>query len=154
MPTDNKYSGYTSIEDIIAGNSGVKALEVADVIPSLNLSGGLSDAYLNNTSLPSVNANDTTSGLSISGLWDSIGGLAGMKEGLDVAGDVYGLYSAFAGPGHDLFNAQMDKYGAQTDLLKQQLASNKQSMADTKTFNTNWANASNGLAGQSATKVS
>ena len=44
---------------------------------------------------------------------------------------------------------QMEYYGAQTDLAKQQLASNKQSMADKQTFNTNWANASNGLAARS-----
>ena len=43
---------------------------------------------------------------------------------------------------------QMEYYGAQTDLAKQQLASNKQAMADRKTFNANWANASNGLAGK------
>ena len=44
---------------------------------------------------------------------------------------------------------QMEYYGAQTDLAKQQLANNKQSMADKQTFNTNWANASNGLAARS-----
>ena len=44
---------------------------------------------------------------------------------------------------------QMEYYGAQTDLAKQQLASNKQAMADKQTFNTNWANASNGLAARS-----
>ena len=46
---------------------------------------------------------------------------------------------------------QMEYYGAQTDLAKQQLANNKQAMADKHTFNTNWANASNGLAGHSFT---
>ena len=46
---------------------------------------------------------------------------------------------------------QMEYYGAQTDLAKQQLASNQQAMADRKTFNNNWATASNGLAGQSFT---
>ena len=46
---------------------------------------------------------------------------------------------------------QMEYYGAQTDLAKQQLASNKQAMADRQTFNANWANASNGLAGRSFT---
>ena len=44
---------------------------------------------------------------------------------------------------------QMEYYGAQTDLAKQQLASNKQSMADKQTFNNTWANASNGLAARS-----
>ena len=48
---------------------------------------------------------------------------------------------------------QMEYYGAQTDLAKQQLASNKQAMADKQTFNANWANASNGLAGRSAVQV-
>ena len=46
---------------------------------------------------------------------------------------------------------QMEYYGAQTDLAKQQLASNKQAMADKQTFNNTWANASNGLAGRSFT---
>ena len=46
---------------------------------------------------------------------------------------------------------QMEYYGAQTDLAKQQLASNKQAMADRQTFNNTWANASNGLAGKSFT---
>ena len=44
---------------------------------------------------------------------------------------------------------QMEYYGAQTDLAKQQLASNKQAMADRQTFNNTWANASNGLAARS-----
>ena len=44
--------------------------------------------------------------------------------------------------------SQLEYYGAQTDLAKQQLASNQQAMADRKTFNANWANASNGLAGK------
>ena len=44
--------------------------------------------------------------------------------------------------------SQMKYYGAQADLAKQQLASNQQAMADRKTFNANWANASNGLAGK------
>ena len=44
---------------------------------------------------------------------------------------------------------QMEYYGAQTDLAKQQLASNKQAMADKQTFNNTWANASNGLAARS-----
>ena len=48
---------------------------------------------------------------------------------------------------------QMEYYGAQTDLAKQQLASNQQAMADRKTFNANWANASNGLAGRASQVV-
>ena len=42
---------------------------------------------------------------------------------------------------------QMEYYGAQTDLAKQQLASNQQAMADKKAFNANWANASNSVMG-------
>lgn len=53
---------------------------------------------------------------------------------------------------------QMEYYGAQTDLAKQQLASNRQAMEDRKLFNSNWANASNsviggGLASRSAQGV-
>ena len=44
---------------------------------------------------------------------------------------------------------QMEYYGAQTDLAKQQLASNKQAMADRQTFNNTWSSASNGLAARS-----
>ena len=46
---------------------------------------------------------------------------------------------------------QMEYYGAQTDLAKQQLANNKQAMADRQTFNNTWSSASNGLAGHSFT---
>jgi len=42
---------------------------------------------------------------------------------------------------------QMEYYGAQTDLAKQQLASNRQAMEDRKLFNSNWASASNGVTG-------
>ena len=41
--------------------------------------------------------------------------------------------------------SQINYYDAQTGLAEQQLASNKQAMADRNTFNTNWANASNNL---------
>ena len=44
---------------------------------------------------------------------------------------------------------QMEYYGAQTDLAKQQLANNKQAMADRQTFNNTWSSASNGLAARS-----
>ena len=43
---------------------------------------------------------------------------------------------------------QMDYYKAQTGLAEQQLKSNQQAMADRKTFNQNWANASNSLTGK------
>ena len=42
---------------------------------------------------------------------------------------------------------QMEYYGAQTDLAKQQLASNQQAMADKKEFNDNFAKASNSVMG-------
>lgn len=48
---------------------------------------------------------------------------------------------------------QMQYYKTQTDLAKQQLASNQQAMADRKAFNANWANASNGLAGKASQVV-
>ena len=70
-------------------------------------------------------------GLGTTGQWGTATGLGGLAM------------KAIALPG------QMEYYGAQTDLAKQQLASNKQSMADKQTFNTNWANASNGLAARS-----
>ena len=45
--------------------------------------------------------------------------------------------------------SQMDYFKTQTGLAEQQLKSNQQAMADRKTFNQNWANASNGLAARS-----
>lgn len=42
---------------------------------------------------------------------------------------------------------QMEYFDAQTDLAKQQLASNRQAMEDRKLFNSNWASASNGVTG-------
>ena len=42
---------------------------------------------------------------------------------------------------------QMDYFNTKKDLAKQQLASNKQAMADKKAFNANWANASNSIMG-------
>lgn len=44
--------------------------------------------------------------------------------------------------------SQMDYFKTQTGLAEQQLKSNQQAMADRKTFNQNWANASNSLAGK------
>ena len=72
-------------------------------------------------------------GLGTTNQWGTAMGLGGLAT------------KAIALPG------QMEYYGAQTDLAKQQLANNKQAMADKQTFNTNWANASNGLAGHSFT---
>ena len=68
-------------------------------------------------------------GLGTTGQWNTAMGLGGLAM------------KAIALP------QQMEYYEAQTDLAKQQLASNQQAMADRKTFNANWANASNGLAG-------
>ena len=44
--------------------------------------------------------------------------------------------------------SQMDYFKTQTGLAEQQLKSNQQAMADRKTFNQNWANASNSLTGK------
>lgn len=74
-------------------------------------------------------------GLGTTGQWDAALGLGGLAM------------KAIALP------QQMQYYGAQTDLAKQQLASNQQAMADRKTFNANWANASNGLAGRASQVV-
>ena len=74
-------------------------------------------------------------GLGTTGQWDTAMGLGGLAM------------KAIALP------QQMEYYGAQTDLAKQQLASNKQAMADRQTFNANWANASNGLAGRASQVV-
>ena len=86
---------------------------------------------------------------------NTLGDITSTDEGLFGLGTTYqwgtatglgGLaMKAIALPG------QMEYYGAQTDLAKQQLASNKQAMADKQTFNNTWANASNGLAGRSFT---
>ena len=68
-------------------------------------------------------------GLGTTGQWDTAMGLGGLAM------------KAIALP------QQMEYYGAQTDLAKQQLASNKQAMADKKAFNANWSNASNSVMG-------
>ena len=72
---------------------------------------------------------------------DSILGLSGNQWG--ALTNVGGLaMKAIALPG------QMDYFKAQTGLAEQQLKSNQQAMADRKTFNQNWANASNSLTGK------
>ena len=43
--------------------------------------------------------------------------------------------------------AQLKHYGVQTELAKQQLASNRQAMADRKSFNDTWAKASDSVMG-------
>ena len=113
-----------SISEQYARSSLVdKGLEVTPIAGELDLSGYTPDITnpSGSTSLFGLDTNQW-------GALTNVGGLA-MK--------------AIALPG------QMEYYGAQTDLAKQQLASNKQSMADKQTFNTNWANASNGLAARS-----
>ena len=82
-----------------------------------------------------VSTNEGLFGLGTTNQWDTALGLGGLAM------------KAIALP------QQMQYYGAQTDLAKQQLASNQQAMADRKTFNANWANASNGLAGRASQVV-
>ena len=80
-----------------------------------------------------LGADEGLFGLGTTNQWGTAMGLGGLAM------------KAIALPG------QMEYYGAQTDLAKQQLASNKQAMADKQTFNNTWANASNGLARRSFT---
>lgn len=68
-------------------------------------------------------------GLGTTGQWGTATGLGGLAM------------KAIALP------QQMEYYGAQTDLAKQQLASNRQAMEDRKLFNNNWASASNSVTG-------
>ena len=92
----------------------------------------------------------STTGLTAGQLTPTSSGLLGMgtTSQWDTALGLGGLaMKAIALP------QQMQYYGAQTDLAKQQLASNQQAMADRKTFNANWANASNGLAGRASQVV-
>ena len=78
-------------------------------------------------------ATDTSGlfGLGTTNQWGNAFGLAGT------------LLNAATLPG------QIELNDAKIDLAKQQVASNKQAMADRKTFNSTWANASNGLAARS-----
>ena len=78
-------------------------------------------------------ATDTSGlfGLGTAGQWGNAFGLAGT------------LLNAATLPG------QLELNDAKIDLAKQQVASNKQAMADRQTFNNTWANASNGLAARS-----
>ena len=85
--------------------------------------------------MPDVSGSSGLFGLGTTNQWGTAMGLGGLAM------------KAIALPG------QMEYYGAQTDLAKQQLASNQQAMADRKTFNANWANASNGLAGRASQVV-
>ena len=81
--------------------------------------------------LPDVSGSSGLFGLGTTDQWGTAMGLGGLAM------------KAIALPG------QMKYYGAQTDLAKQQLASNKQAMADRQTFNNTWSSASNGLAARS-----
>ena len=91
---------------------------------------GLSDGLQKALAALGIGKQDTMLGLTNSD-WGTVSNLGGLAM------------KAFALP------SQLDYYGTQTDLAKQQLNANKQAMADRKTFNANWANASNGLAGKS-----
>ena len=82
------------------------------------------------------------------GIIDDKGNLFGM--GKDTWGAVTGLasmYDTLFGTGADIREAQLDTLGAQKDLLKQQLASNKEALENRRTFNRNWSNASNAVMG-------
>lgn len=83
---------------------------------------------------PSVTNSTSTGlfGLGTTDQWGTATGLGGLAM------------KAIALPG------QMEYYGAQTDLAKQQLASNKQAMADKQKFNDTWAYASNSLPSQNS----
>lgn len=64
-------------------------------------------------------------------------------EGLGIVSQLGGLGLA----GYDTFFGGTAKINdLKIEGLKQQIANNKQSMVDRKTFNKNWADASNGLA--------
>ena len=64
-------------------------------------------------------------------------------EGLGIVSQLGGLGLA----GYDTFFGDTAKINdLKIEGLKQQIANNKQSMVDRKTFNKNWADASNGLA--------
>ena len=80
-----------------------------------------------------LGADEGLFGLGTTNQWGTAMGLGGLAM------------KAMALPG------QMEYYGAQTDLAKQQFANNKQAMADKQTFNNTWSSASNGLAGHSFT---
>lgn len=84
-----------------------------------------------NTLSDTMDSNSGLFGLGTTGQWGTAMGLAGT------------LVDAYRLPSEIKLN------DAKIDLAKQQIASNKQAMADRKTFNSTWANASNGLAARS-----
>ena len=60
-----------------------------------------------------------------------------------------GLYDNFFGMGKDIRKAELKGLNKNIELMDQNIASNKQSMADRKQFNDTWANASkNSFQGQ------
>lgn len=82
------------------------------------------------------------------GIMNENGDLLGLSEsGWDNIGLALNAYDQFFGTGADIRDAQLDMYGTQKDLLKQQLASNKEALANRRTFNKNWATASNNVMG-------
>ena len=100
-------------------------------VPKTSTIPGVLDTSVTTTSkLPGTD--EGLFGLGTTNQWGTAVGLGGLAT------------KAIALPG------QMEYYGAQTDLAKQQLASNKQAMADKQTFNNTWSSASNGLAARSA----
>lgn len=100
---------------------------------------------------------------------DAFGGLAGTTDSIkDIAGNfmgedgsllgitpagmkniglAYSMYDTMFGTGSDIRDAQLAGLNANVDLLKQKLASNKEALANQRTFNKNWANASNAVMG-------
>ena len=91
----------------------------------------------------SYKANPTLTGLS---------GTTGVDNGgfLGLSGNQWGTLTNVGGLAMKAMAlpSQMDYFKTQTGLAEQQLKSNQQAMADRKTFNQNWANASNSLTGK------
>lgn len=72
------------------------------------------------------------------------GGLQDISTGMGIFGAGYNIYDSAFGKTAKLNDKKME-------LMDQQIASNKQNMANKDTFNTTWAGASNGLAAKYAT---
>lgn len=72
------------------------------------------------------------------------GGLQDIGTGMGIVGAGYNIYDSAFGKTAKLNDKKME-------LMDQQIASNKQNMANKDTFNTTWAGASNGLAAKYAT---
>jgi len=72
------------------------------------------------------------------------GGLQDISTGIGIVGAGYGIYDSLLGNTAKLNSKKME-------LMDQQIASNKQNMANKDAFNNTWAGASNGLAAKYAT---